>query len=270
MSTRSPNVTAGKVDSVSLVSEVSFLSRELKTPVIAATFAALGDQARAEGWSHEEYLAAVLGRQVSSRTANGTRMRISAARFPAPKTIEDFSFDHIRPGPRDLIAHLATTTFVAKQENVVLLGPPGTGKTHLAIALGIKAAEASYSVAFDSATGWIARLGAAHTRGDLERELRRLNRYRLLIIDEVGYLPFDTAAASLFFQLIASRYETGSVIVTSNLAFGRWGETLGDDVVAAATIDRLVHHAQVIALDGDSYRTRGHRQAAAQNTQTRK
>jgi DNA replication protein DnaC len=239
--------------------ELAFLSRELKTPVIAQTFAALGDQARTEAWSHEEYLAAVLGRQVASRNANGTRMRISAAHFPQTKTIEDFSFDHIAAPSRDLIAHLATTTFVAKRENVVLLGPPGTGKTHLAIALGIKAAEAAYPVAFNSATGWINRLAAAHARGNLERELRRIHRFRLLVIDEVGYLPFDATAASLFFQLIANRYETGSVIVTSNLPFSRWGETLGDDVVAAATIDRLVHHAKVIALDGDSYRTRAHR-----------
>jgi DNA replication protein DnaC len=253
-------------NSANLASEVAFLSRELKTPTIVSTFAALADQAREEGWSHEEYLAAVLGRQVASRTANGTRMRLSAARFPALKKIEDFSFDHIHSTPRDTIAHLATTTFIAKRENVIFLGPPGTGKTHLAIALGIKAAEASYPVAFDSATGWIARLGAAHARGNLERELQRLHRFRLLIIDEVGYLPFDATAASLFFQLIAKRYESGSVIVTSNLAFGRWGETLGDDVVAAATIDRLVHHAQVIALDGDSYRTRGHRQTAPPRT----
>lgn len=239
--------------------EVTFLARELKTPVIAEMFQALGDQARAEGWSHETYLAAVLGRQVASRTANGTRMRISGAHFPAVKTLEDFTFEHLPTAPRDVIAHLATTTFVARRENVVLLGPPGTGKTHLAIALGIKAAEATFPVAFDSATAWITRLAEAHAHGHLERELRRLNRYRLLVIDEVGYLPFDPAAASLFFQLIASRYETGSVIVTSNLPFSRWGETLGDDVVAAATIDRLVHHAHVIALDGDSYRTRAHR-----------
>ena len=239
--------------------EVAFLSRELKTPVIASTFTALGDQARTEGWSHEEYLAAVLGRQVASRAANGTRMRISAARFPAIKTLEDFTFEHLPTAPRDVIAHLATTTFVARKENVVLLGPPGIGKSHLAIALAIKAAEATYPVAFDSATGWITRLADAHAHGRLANELRRLNRYRLLICDEVGYLPFDTAAASLFFQLIASRYETGSVIVTSNLMFYRWGETLGDDIVAAATIDRLVHHAHVIALDGDSYRTRAHR-----------
>jgi DNA replication protein DnaC len=239
--------------------EVMFLARELKAPVIAATFTALGDQAREQGWSHEEYLAAVLGRQVASRAVNGTRMRISAAHFPQIKTLEDFTFEHLPTAPRDVIAHLATTTFVARKENVVLLGPPGTGKTHLAIALAIKAAEATYPVAFDSATGWITRLADAHAHGRLPAELKRLNRFRVLVIDEVGYLPFDTASASLFFQLVASRYETGSVVLTSNLAFSRWGETLGDDVVAAATIDRLVHHAHVIALDGDSYRTRAHR-----------
>jgi IstB-like ATP binding protein/Helix-turn-helix domain len=124
--------------------EVLFLARELKAPVIAATFTALGDQARDQNWSREEYLAAVLGRQVASGAANGTKMRLSAARFPQIKALEDFTFEHLPTAPRDVIAHLATTTFVARKENIVLLGPPGTGKTHLAIALAIKAAEATY------------------------------------------------------------------------------------------------------------------------------
>ena len=258
-------VTPGK----DVTGEVRFLARELKTPVIGQTFTVLGDQAREQGWSHEEYLAAVLGRQVASRASNGTMMRISAARLPQVKTLEDFTLSHVPAATRDVIANLATTTFVARRDKVVLLGPPGTGKTHVAIALAIKAAEATYPVSFDSATGWITRLAEAHARGRLAAELKRLNRYRVIVIDEVGYLPFDAASASLFFQLVASRYETGSIILTSNLMFSRWGETLGDDVVAAATIDRLVHHAHVIALDGDSYRTRAHRagpQPAASTT----
>ncbi len=239
--------------------EIAMLARELKTPVITSTFQALAEQARSETWSHETYLAAVLARQVASRTVNGTRLRVAGARFPQTKTLEDFTFNHVPATTRDILAHLATTTFIGRRENVVFLGPPGLGKTHLAIAIGIKACEAGYPVAFASTSGWLQRLGAAHDRNTLEVELRKLNRYRLLIIDEVGYLPLDAAAASLFFQLIASRYETGSVIVTSNLAFSQWGQTLGDDIVAAATIDRLVHHATVLALDGESYRTRTHR-----------
>src|SRR5947208_15238001 len=132
--------------------------------------------------------------------------------------------------------------------------PRGPGKTRLAIGLAIGACQAGHRVAFASAAEWVARLAEAHHVGRLQTELTKLGRYPLLLVDEVGYIPFEAEAANLFFQLVSSRYERASLIVTSNKVFGRWGEVFGDDVVAAAMIDRLVHHAEVIALKGDSYR----------------
>lgn len=243
-----------------LPAQLAYLTRVLKTPTIGRCWEPLAEQARDENWSHEEYLAAILQRQVADRESAGTTMRIRTAHFPQVKTLEDFNLDHLPSLRRDVLAHLATGMFVPKAENVVLLGPPGIGKTHLAIGLGVKAAHAGYSVLFDTASNWIARLGAAHHANRLEAELKKIRRYKLIIIDEVGYIPFDQDAANLFFQLIASRYEIGSIMVTSNLPFGRWGETFSDDVVAAAMIDRLVHHAEVLTLTGDSYRTRTRRE----------
>jgi len=134
---------------------------------------------------------------------------------------------------------------------------PGTGKSHLSIALGIRACLVGHRVAFATAAEWVDRLQTAHDAGKLQDELRRLGRYPLVIIDEVGYIPFQGEAANLFFQLVSSRYERASVIVNSNKAFSQWGEVFGDDTVAAAMIDRLVHHAEVINLKGDSYRLKG-------------
>ncbi|RRJ86030.1 AAA family ATPase [Gulosibacter macacae] len=246
-------------------SKIAYLTRALKTPTIGRVWEDLGGMAREENWSHEEYLAAVLERQLADRESAGTTMRIRTAHFPAIKTLEDFNLDHLPSLRKDLLAHLATSTFVAKAENVILLGPPGIGKTHLAIGLGVKATQAGYSVLFDTANNWIARLAAAHHQGQLEAELKKIRRYKLIIIDEIGYIPFDQDAANLFFQLVASRYEQGSIMVTSNLPFGRWGETFGDDVVAAAMIDRLVHHSEVLTLSGDSYRTHGRRDLIAKD-----
>jgi DNA replication protein DnaC len=234
--------------------DLAYLCRALKAPSLARAVDRLAERARSEGWTHEEFLAACLEREVAARQSNGGEIRIRAARFPARKMLEDFDFDHQRTLKRDVIAHLGALDFIEGRENVVFLGPPGTGKTHLAIGLSIRACQAGHRVAFATAAEWVDRLAATHAAGRLHDELRRLGRYPLLVIDEVGYIPFESDAANLFFQLVSSRYERASVIVTSNKPFGRWGEVFGDPVVAAAMIDRLVHHADVVSLKGDSYR----------------
>ncbi|MFB7932692.1 IS21-like element helper ATPase IstB [Streptomyces sp. NPDC056039] len=180
--------------------------------------------------------------------------RIRAAGFPARKLLEDFDQQHPRGFDRETVARLGKAEFVAARRNVVFVGPTGTGKTHLAVALGVRACQAGHRVVFATAADWAARLSDARAAGRLDAELAALDDHPLLIVDEIGYTPFDAATAGLFFRLVAHRYERGSLIVTSDRPLGRWDEVFGTSAPAMA--DRLAHHAEVVRLEGDSYRTR--------------
>jgi DNA replication protein DnaC len=166
-----------------LTAEVAFLTRALKAPTLRDSVPRLAERARSESWSHEEFLVACLQREVSARESHGGEGRIRAARFPARKSLEEFDFDHARGLKRDLIAHLGTLDFVTARDNAVFLGPPGTGKTHLAIGLGIRACQAGHRVLFATASEWVDRLATAHHTGTLQPELVRLGRYPLLVVD---------------------------------------------------------------------------------------
>lgn len=231
--------------------------RALRLPHMAAVLPATVQRAGDESWSYEQFLAALLEQEAFGREQSGINQRIRQARFPALKTLEQFDFTAQPSVKRQLILHLASMRFVEARENVIFLGPPGTGKTHLAMALALKACQASYHVLFAPAVDMVQELLEAQRTRTLGPALQRLDRPQVLVIDELGYIPLEQEAANLFFQVVSRRYERGSIILTSNRPFSAWGDIFGDATAAAAIIDRLVHHAEIIALKGNSYRIRG-------------
>jgi DNA replication protein DnaC len=242
-------------------------TRQLKMPGAAREFEALARQAREEKWTHEDYLHEVLTVEVASRRESAVRQRLRDARFPETKTLDQFDFAAADGIDAAQVSELARGGWLERAENVLLAGPIGTGKTHLAIALGIEAARQRKRVAFARAAELVRSLVEARDARELGRIQRRLDRVDLIILDEVGFVPFDRAAGELLFGVIATRYERRSVLVTTNLSFAEWPKVFGgDEKLTTALLDRLAHHAVVITTKGKSFRMRKRNEPPAEET----
>jgi DNA replication protein DnaC len=241
--------------------ELNHLLDRLKMDHLEAQLDAVCEQAAQRQMDYKTFLVQALETEWQGRYQRGIEARLRQARFPWLKTLDQFDFDFQPSLDRRQVRELAGMSFVERAHNVILLGPPGVGKTHLAIALGVKAVEAGYSVLFLTLEALMTRLVKAFNENRLDRSLQQLVYPKILIIDEIGYLPLSNLEASLFFRLVARRYERASLIITSNKSYLDWGEVFNDPVVATAILDRLLHYSTTLNIKGESYRLKEKRRA---------
>jgi DNA replication protein DnaC len=241
--------------------DLEMLLDKLRMEHLEAHIDTLCEQAAQRELDYKSFLVEALRIEWQGRFQRGIEARLRQSRFPWVKTLEQFDFDFQPSLDKRQVRELAGLSFVERAHNVVVLGPPGVGKTHLAVALGVKAVEAGYSVLFHTLESLMIRLNRAQHENRLEALLKQLTYPKLLILDELGYLPLTHPEASLFFRLIVRRYERGSLIVTSNKSFLDWGEVFNDQVLATAILDRLLHHATTLNIKGESYRLKEKRKA---------
>jgi len=212
-----------------------------------------------EGKSFVEILDYIVEQEIQSKEARSKAVRMRIADFPFGKRLSDFDFKYQPSIDKAGIREMASLRFIRNAENVVFLGPPGVGKTHLAIGLGIEAIDAGFKVYFANASNMVEKLEAADKANRLDEKLRELSKFHLLIVDEMGYLPFNDYGAHCFFQLISRRYEKAAMIFTSNKSFGEWGDIFRDHVIASAILDRILHHCVTVNIKGESYRLKERR-----------
>jgi len=228
--------------------------KSLKLPSFAQHYKELAQEAQSSQWTHEEYLFHLLEHEVSQREENRIRNLIHHAKFPLKKTLDTFNFEQLPELNRTKVLALSRGKFIGDKENIILAGNSGTGKTHLAIALGICACQKGARVGFHTAAGLVNELLEMESDKKLTRFHKQLQRYDLIIVDELGYIPFNRKAAELLFNCFSARYERGSVIITTNLEFSEWNKVFGDEKMTAALLDRVTHNAHILLMNGESFR----------------